>query len=62
MLSDAEKQELISQIISTPEGRKRLAAAMVQPWRGPREYPVIGEGELEIFNRTEIHKSLIPRR
>lgn len=39
-LTDAEKQAIVARALRTPEGRAKLAAAMMQPIRcGGRDYP-----------------------
>lgn len=43
MGAQAERDELISTALSTPEGRRKLAESMMQPVRGRgRECPVCG--------------------
>ena len=41
VLSDEEreKQRLLCEYLKTPEGRRKLSAAMMSPRRGARDYP-----------------------
>lgn len=41
-ISNATKQQIIGQLISTPQGRQKLAASMTQPLRLRRDYTSVG--------------------
>ena len=41
-LSETDKHRIIMDFIRTPEGRSKLAQAMMQPIRRPRDYASIG--------------------
>jgi hypothetical protein len=41
-VDNAVKQRVISQLISSPEGRQKLAASMTQPLRTRRDYAAVG--------------------
>lgn len=41
-ISNATKQQIIGQLIATPQGRQKLAASMTQPLRLRRDYTSVG--------------------
>lgn len=59
------REQILREYLSTEEGRRRLAASMVQPLRGPRDYPSVArrllpiqqlpDGALPVYDREPFH-------